>query len=93
MECSFCIRLARNNKAWSTKEICFSLKSPEDPLLYQNPVSTPSKANFLKINSPLPAGFINKGNTYYTNAILQTLSLTIALEKSTIRVTIFICTS
>ena len=40
MECSFCIWLARNNKAWSTKEIDLSLKTPEDPLVYQNPPST-----------------------------------------------------
>ena len=75
MECSFCIWLARNNKAWSTKEIDLSLKTPEDPLVYQNLSSTPSKASSLKINSPLPVGFINKGNTCYANAILQTLSV------------------
>ena len=73
MECDFCIWLARINKAWSTKEMDLSLKTPEDPLVYQNPTSTPSKANSLKINSPLPVGFINKGNTCYANAILQTL--------------------
>ena len=61
------------NKAWSTKEIDLSLKTPEDPLVYQNLSSTPSKASSLKINSPLPVGFINKGNTCYANAILQTL--------------------
>ena len=75
MECSFCIWLARNNKAWSPKEIDLSLKTPEDPLVHQNPLSTRSKASSLKINSPLPVGFINKGNTSYTNAILQTLSV------------------
>ena len=63
MENSFCIRLARNNKAWSTKEIVLSLKTPENPLVYQNLSSTPSKASSLKINSPLPLGFINKVNT------------------------------
>ena len=63
MECFFCIWLARSNKAWSTKEIDLSLKTPQDPLVYQNPLSTPSKASLLKINSPLPVGFINKGNT------------------------------
>ena len=74
MECSFCIWLARNNKAWSTKEIDLSLKTPEDPLVHQNSPSTPSKASSLKINSPLPVGIINKGNTCYINAIPQTLS-------------------
>ena len=63
MENSFCIRLARNNKAWSTKEIVLSLKTPENPLVYQNLSSTPSQASSLKINSPLPLGFINKVNT------------------------------
>ena len=75
MECSFCIWLARKNKAWSTKGIDLSLKTPEDPLVYQNLSSPLSKASSLKINSPLPVGFINKGNTCYANAILQTLSV------------------
>ena len=68
MECSFCIWLARNNKAWFSKEIDLSLKTPEDPLAHQNPQSTTSK-------TPLPVGFINKGNTCYANAILQVLSV------------------
>ena len=75
MECSFCIWLARNNKAWSSKEIELSLKTSEDPLVHQNPLSTTSKTNSLKTNSPLPVGFINKGNTCYANAILQVLSV------------------
>ena len=75
MECSFCIWLARNNKPWSSKEINLSLKTPEDPLVHQNPLSTTSKTNSLKTNSPLPVGFINKGNTCYANAILQVLSV------------------
>ena len=74
MECSFCIWLARN-KAWSSKEIDLSLKTPEDQLVHQNPLSTTSKTNSLKTNSPLPVGFINKGNTCYANAILQVLSV------------------
>ena len=75
MECSFCIWLARNNKAWSSKEIDLSLKNPKDPLVHQNPLLTTSKTNSLKTNSPLPVGFINKGNTCYANAILQVLSV------------------
>ena len=74
-ECSFCIWLARNNKAWSSKEIDLSLKTPENLLVYQNLSSTPSKGSSLKINSPLPVGFINKVNTCYANPILQTLSV------------------
>ena len=75
MECSFCIWLARNNKAWSSKKIDLSLKTPENPLVHQNPLSTTSKTNSLKTNSLLPVGFINKGNTCYANAILQVLSV------------------
>ena len=75
VECSFCIWLARNNKAWPSKQIDLSLKTPEDPLVHQNPLSTTSKTNSLKINSPLPVGFINKGSTCYANAILQLLSV------------------
>ena len=71
MEWSFCIWLARNNKAWSSKEIDLS----EDPLVHQNPLSTTSKTNSLKTNSPLPVSFINKGNSCYANAILQVLSV------------------
>ena len=75
MECSFCIWLARTQKACSTKEINLSLKTPEDPLVYQNLLSTLSRASSLKINSPLPVGFINKENTCYANSILKTLSV------------------
>ena len=71
--------LAGNNKAWFTKEIDLSLKTPEDPLVYQNLSSTPSKASSLKINSSLPVGFTNKGNICYANAILQTLSVFLSL--------------
>ena len=70
MECSFCIWLARNNKAWCSKELDFSFKTSEDSLVHQNPPSTTSKINSLETNSPFPVGFINKENTYYANAIL-----------------------
>ena len=73
MECSFCIWLARNNKAWSSTDLF--LKTPEDPLVHQNPLSTTYKTNSLITNSPLPAGFMNKGNTCYANGILQALSV------------------
>ena len=63
MECFFCVWLARNNKAWSSKEIDLTLKTPEDPLLHLNPLPTTSKTNPMRTNSPLPAGFINKGKT------------------------------
>ena len=75
MECNVSIWLARNNKVWSSKEIDLSLKTPEDSHVHQNSLWTLSKANYLKINLPLPVGFINKGNSCYTNAILQTLSV------------------
>ena len=73
MECFFCIWLARNNKASSTKEIDLSLKTPDDRLVSQNLSSAPSKASSWKTNSPLPVGFINKWNTCYPNTILQML--------------------
>ena len=74
MECFFCIWLDRNSKAWFTKKIDPSLKTPGDPLVYQNPPSILSKEKSLKINSPFSVGFINKWNCCYANAILQTLS-------------------
>ena len=75
MDCSFCIQLDRNNKAWSSKEIDLSLKTPENPLVHQNPPSTTSKSNSLRTNLPLTIGFINKGNTSYPNPILQALNV------------------
>ena len=60
--------------AWLSKEIDLSLETLEDQLVHQNPPPTPTKANSLKINSPLPVDFINKGNNCYANAILQILS-------------------
>ena len=75
MECSFCIWLARNNKAWPSREIVLSLKNPEDPLVHQNPPSSTSKTNYFNTNSSFPVGFINRRNTCYTNAILQVLSV------------------
>ena len=75
MEYSFCIWLARNNKAWSFNEIDLSLKTAEHQLVHQNPPTTTTKINSLKINPPLPAGFINQGNTFCANAILQALNV------------------
>ena len=75
MECSSCILLAKNNKAWSFKEIDLSLKILEDPLVHQNLPSVTSKTNSLKTNPPLSVNFINRGNTCYVNAILQALSV------------------
>ena len=36
MECFFCIWLARNNKAWSSKEIDLDLKAPENRHVHLN---------------------------------------------------------
>ena len=76
MECSFCIWLARNNKEWtsttnlnvkdSLKESC---NSPSMPYPKQK-IKPVSKANSFHL-----VGFINKGNTCYTNSILQVLSV------------------
>ena len=75
MECSFCIWPARNNKAWPSKEIDLALKTPEDPLVHLNSPSTTSETNPMRTNSPLPVGFVNKGNICYTNAILQAMNV------------------
>ena len=48
MECSFCIWLARNIKAWSFKEIDLALKTPEDLLVHQYPPSSSSKINSMR---------------------------------------------
>ena len=77
MECSFCIWLARNNKEWtsttnlkvkdSMKESCNSPSPRPYPKQNTKPVS--------KANSICLLGFINKGNTYCANSILQVLSV------------------
>ena len=77
MECSFCIWLAKNNKEWTPttnlkmklylKEIYYSSSSM--PYLNQN-IKSVSKAN-----SIFPGGFINKGNVWYVNSILQVSSV------------------
>ena len=82
MESSFCIWLARNNKAWTES----SLKSTGKDFLNDNQFSPPmnSPVKDLKsstLNSKIkssaldPIGFINKGNTCYANSILQVLSV------------------
>ena len=58
MECSFCIWLGRNEKAWSSKEIDLALKIPEDPFVHLNSPSSTSKTNPMRTNSPLPVSFI-----------------------------------
>ena len=68
--------------AWFTKETDIFLKTPEDPFVYQNPLSTPSKVNSFKMNSLLPVGYIIKGNTCYTNVILHTLSILTSLSNT-----------
>ena len=77
MECSFCIWLTRNNKEWtsttnlkvkdSLKESCNSPSPMPYPKQKIKPVS--------KANSIRPVGFINNGNTWNANSILQVLSV------------------
>ena len=77
MECSFCIWLARNNKHWNLAANC----KPNDPSkeTCNSPtyLSSPKQTNksVSNIKSVRPVGFINKGNTYYANSILQILSV------------------
>ena len=73
MECSFCIWLARNNEHWNpaangklndpSKETCNLPSSLSSPKQTNNSVSN--------TKSIRPVGFINKGNTYYANSVLQ----------------------
>ena len=80
MECSICIRLARNNKAGSFKEIDLSRRSTCSPKSTVNHLQN----KFFETNPPLPVSFVNKGNTCYANTILQALSV---LQSLWIRVT------
>ena len=74
-KCSFCIRLARNNQAFPSKEIDISFKTPEVALAHEIPLLTTSKAKYLRTNSFILVGFVNKGNTCYSSVILQVLSV------------------
>ena len=77
MKCSFCIWLARNNKDWnpSTANCNLNDRSKE----------TCNSTSFLSLKQTIkpvsngksthPVGFINKGNTYYANSLLQVLSV------------------
>ena len=83
MECSFFIWLCRNSKEWSTPVL--NIKTSENTSVSPKPKAknfsgekdlntketkkTPNKTVQLK-----HAGFINKGNTCYANAILQAMS-------------------
>ena len=48
MECSFCIWLARNNKAWSTKEIDLSFKTTKDQLFLPKSSVNPFQSKFFE---------------------------------------------
>ena len=80
MECSFCIWLARN-KAWSSKEIDLSLKTPEDPLVHQNPLSTTSKTNSLK-TSVLPSLWIRvPSESSSLSPLLKSIALNMKIKS------------
>ena len=78
MECSFCIWLARNNKDWAPSTAFCKFND-----LSKETCNPPSSLSSLKQNIKpasnakltCPVGFINQGNTCYTNLILQVLSV------------------
>ena len=59
MECSFCNWLARNNKAWSTKEIDLSLKNPRRPTFLPKSIVNSLKSKFLE-NKLTSSGWLYK---------------------------------
>ena len=78
MECSFCIWLARNNKAWTPSAANCKLNNSSKET-YNSPSSMsslkPTSKSGSSAKSMQPAGFINKGITCYENSILQILSV------------------
>ena len=78
MECSFCIWLARNNKEWTPSATnCKLNDSSKETYNSQSSMSSLKQTTKPGSNakSLRPVGFINKGNTCYTNSILQILSV------------------
>ena len=81
MESSFYIWMHRNSKEWTSQNTTYS--SSNDPHFFNtNKVcqgksnnTTPLKSVKQKAPPSRRAGFINKGNTCYINAILQALSV------------------
>ena len=78
MEWSFCVWLARNNKYWapsaanhnlndSSKETC---NSPSSLSSLKQTIKAVSNGKSIR-----HVDFINKGNTWYANSILQVLSV------------------
>ena len=86
MEASFCIWLARDNHNWAETNVCLKQslsKHQKDPTLPKlSSHKTPAPVNSQVSSQPkgkqlsaLHQGFVNKGNTCYANAILQTISV------------------
>ena len=80
MECSFFIWIHRNTKEWSKPTVTNNTNlNEENQLRPKQPHLTNaqnhSKPKTTDSTSPKHAGFINKGNTCYINAILQVLSV------------------
>ena len=77
IESSICIWLARANLVWQSVKLNSPLTNTTESSIPLQILKAKTKNN-LK-NSPTPSkspvGFINKGNTYYANTILQALSV------------------
>ena len=77
MECSFCIRLVRNNKEWNPAANCKLNDSSKETYNSESSISSLKQTTKPGSNakSLRPVGFINKGNTCWANSILQILSV------------------
>ena len=79
IQCSFVIWLNRDNKIWNeqaTSTFDIPKKAPRKHIPFKNKVSKHSNAKYSQPLSKFSrAGFINKGNTCYMNALLQALSV------------------
>ena len=77
MECSLCIWLARYNKEWTPAANCKLNDTSKETYNSESSISSLKQTTKPGSNakSLRPVGFINKGNTCYTNSILQILSV------------------
>ena len=77
MESSFCIWVNRNNRGWISQDHpvpTAKISEPGNITPLPKSVKTKPISSSSGNKSCKPVGFINKGNTYYANSILQALS-------------------
>ena len=75
MECTFCTKVARNDKEWTPAVYLKTNDSPKET--HNSPCPRSSLIQTTK--SVGPVGFINKGYNLYANSILQILSVVLML--------------